>query len=344
MKVVSTVEKEIGVGIKGMGYYIPQKVITNHDIANMVETTDEWIQQKIGIKERHVCSEQEAASDLAIKAGERALTNAGIGPEELDLIIMTSLQPDHLDPLPCSLVQHKLGAVNAAAFNMSIGGCPDSIFSFVTACNYVLSGAYRTVMVVNAEVNSKFINWKDRSMCVFFGDGAGAWILQPVKKGKGLMGFTINNDGSKHDVIQAPAGGSRIPISKEVLEQGLHYPYMDSKKVFEFAVTVFPESVEGVLNKLNIKKENVKLFLSHQANFNIITTSLQKLGINMDRTFTNIDKYGNMSSASVPVVLAQALEHDLIKKDDIITLTAFGAGLAWGTCAIKWAGKEDFIA
>lgn len=343
MNIVDVRDKELSVGIKGMGYYIPEKVVTNHDIEKIVDTTDEWIQSHTGIKERHVCSSEQAASDLAIEAAKRALENAKVKAEDIDLIIMTTLQPDNTDPLPCSLVQHKLGAKNAAAFNMSVGGCPDSMFSFVTACNYILSGSYKNVLLVNSEVNSKFINWEDRTMCIFFGDGAGAWVLQPVKKGCGLIGFTLGNDGSGHDVIHCDAGGSRIPITKEALEKGLQYPHMDGKKVFEFATKVFPQSIEELFQKLDMSKDDVNLFLAHQANYFIIKKSLKKIGVGMDKTFTNIDKYGNMSSASVPVVLSQALEENLIHGGDVITLTAFGAGLAWGSCIIRWPKKEDFI-
>lgn len=342
-KAVNLTTNPFSVGIKGMGYYIPSKIVTNKDLETMVETTDEWIQKKIGIKERHICDATEAASDLAYKAAIKAIAQANIDVTEIDLIIMTTLQPDYTDPQPASLLKYMLGAKNAAAFNMSVGGCPDSIFGFISAANFVLSGFYKNVLLVNAEVNSKFINWNDRNMCVFFGDGSGAWILSPVKAEKGLLGYYWNNDGSGHDVIQVKAGGSRMPTTRETLEKGFNYPKMDGKKVFKFATTVFPESINTLLDALKINKDEVTLFLSHQANINIIKDSLAKLNVDFSKTYTNIDKYGNMSSASVPVVLAEALEKKLIKANDIITLSAFGAGLAWGSVAIKWPQKEDFL-
>ena len=343
MKVINLMERDFSVGIKGMGFYVPEKVVTNEDIAKLVDTSDEWIFEKIGIKTRHLCSDDQAVSDMAVEAGKIAIENAGIKPEDIDLIVMTTLQPDHRDPLTASLLQHKLGAVNAAAFNMCIGGCPDSVFSIVTAAQFIISGAYKTVLVVNSEANSKGMNWHDRNMCVFFGDGAGALVLQPVKKGKGILGYTIKNDGSGYEVIQIDAGGSRMPITEEVLKKGLHYPRMDAKKVFEFATKVFPESVKAILEELGIKKNELSLLISHQANINIIKKAMESLELPMEKTYTNIHKYGNMSSASVPVALIEAFNEGKIKPGDYISLSAFGAGLAWGTALIKWTAEDDFI-
>lgn len=343
MKVVNLYKNNYSVGIRGMGYYIPENKVTNDDIAKNVDTSDEWITEKTGIKTRYICSDEQAVSDMAVEAAKKAIHNAGISPLDIDLIVMTTLQPDHPDPLTASLVQHKIGAKNAAAFNMSIGGCPDSVFSFVTAAQFILSGAYKTVLLVNSEANSKGMNWKDRNMCVFFGDGAGAMILQPVKKGKGMLGYTIKNDGAGYDVINIEAGGSRVPITEEAVKQGLHYPKMDGKKVFEFATKVFPESLLKVLGVLGIDKDELDLVISHQANVNIIKKGMERLQLPMEKTFVNIHKYGNMSSASVPVALIEAFEADRIKPEDYVSLTAFGAGLAWGTILMNWPCKSDFI-
>jgi 3-oxoacyl-[acyl-carrier-protein] synthase-3 len=187
MRGINLSNNEISVGIKGMGYYVPERILTNEELEKTIDTTDEWIREKIGIKERHICTPEQAASDLGIEAANRALKNAGVKAEDIDLIIMTTLQPDHIDPLPCSLIQYRLGAINAAAFNMSIGGCPDSLFSFITAANYIISGTYKNVLLINSEVNSKLINWKDRTMCVFFGDGEGLGYYSLRRKEKDCL-------------------------------------------------------------------------------------------------------------------------------------------------------------
>mgnify|MGYP001431409913 CR=1 FL=1 len=340
--IVDLSNNDIGVGIRGMGYYIPEDIVTNHDMEKIVDTTDEWIQKKIGIKERHIAKLSQATSDLAIIAGERAIKESRLNPLDIDLVIVTTMTPDHIDPMPCSLVAYKLGCTNAAAFNLSVGGCPDSVYSIITAAQYIISGAFKNVLVINTEINSRFVNWEDRTTCVYFGDGAGAWVLAKTKKGKGILGFVLGADGSGYDTIIIDAGGSRMPITEFALDNKLNYLKMDGKKVFEFAIKVFPESIEQLLDKLNLTKNEISLYLSHQANINIINKSLEKIGVSEEKSYTNIDKYGNMTSASLPVVFAEALEKKLVKPQDIISLTAFGAGLAWGTMFIKLTDKEEF--
>lgn len=343
MKIVDVRENNINVGIRGMGYYVPDNIITNKDLEKTLDTTDEWIQEKIGIKERRIVSKEQAASDLAIEAGKRALNNANIDPKDIDLVITTSLQPDHRDPMPCCLIAYKLGCNNAAAFHMAIGGCPDSVYSLITASQYIFTGSCKNILLINTEVNSKSIDWNDRTTCVFFGDGAGAWVLSPVKKGKGILGYVLGTDGSGYDLIQADSGGSRQPITKDELAMKSNYIHMNGKKVFESAIRVFPESVNELLKLLNISKDDVALYLAHQANINIINKSLEIIGVGKDKTYTNIHKYGNMASASLPVVLADAIDEGLIKEDKTISLTAFGAGFAWGSVMIKWPFKEDYL-
>ena len=343
MKVVNLTHNEVGVGIRGIGYYVPENKITNEDLSKMVDISDEWITKKIGIKERYICNDNQAASDLAIPAAQMAIKNAGISAEDIDLIIMTTLTPDHSDPMTANLIQHKLGAKNAAAFNMSIGGCPDSIFSIATASQFITSGAYKTVLIVNAEVNSRLINWQDRTTCVIFGDGAGAVLLQATKKGCGILGFTINNDGSSYDVIHVKAGGSRMPASTEALEKRMNFLSMDGRKVWDFAVKVFPESVKCVLDELKINKDDLGLLVTHQANLNIIKKGMDLLGLPMEKTHTTVQKYGNTTSASVPITLAEACELGKVSPGDYVGLCAFGAGLAWGTVVMKWCKDDEFL-
>ena len=326
----------VSVGIKGLGFEVGENVVTNHDLAKFLDTNDDWIKEKIGISERKHASKDKALSDLALIAAKKALKAAGIDARELDLIIVSTITPDHTNVSTACLLQNLLGADKAAAFDISNGGCPGSVYSLVTGSKFIADGTYKNVLVIAGEIYSKFVNWKDRSICVYFGDGVGAAVLQPVEEGYGILAHTLGADGSGYNVLAAPAGGSRMPINEEILKQGLNYAKMDGKSIWEFATRVFPESVAQSAKKANIEVSDIDFLISHQANINIIKVGMEKLGLPMTKTYTNIDRYGNTGGASVFIALTEAVDKGLIKRDDNLALVAFGGGLAYGSIIIRW--------
>jgi len=264
--------------------------------------------------------------------------------DELDLVIVTSITPDHRDPTPASLVQHAIGAVNAAAFSVTVGGCPDSIFSFITAAQFILSGACRTVLVVNAEVLSRgLVDPQDRRTCVIFGDGAGAMVLRAVRPEVGLLGYMLDNDGSQYHAVCAEAGGSRRPIDEAVLRERAQYVRMDGRQVFEFGTKVLPESIRRVAALTGHTLEQIDLVVCHQASLRLIQRGMANLGLPMTKTFTNLEKYGNTGGASMPIALHDAVRNGLVRPGQTIALAAFGAGLAWGAAMLRWPAPEDFL-
>ena len=322
------------IGIKGIGYYVPNKTWNNRDLAKMVETSDEWIYNKTGIKERRIADPCEATSDLALYASLDALEDAGLTAGDIDLIILATSSPDMIQPSTAAILQGKLGAKNAAAFDIS-AVCAGFVFAITIAAGMMKGLGYKNVLVVGAETYSRILDWKDRNTCVFFGDGAGAVVLSESEE-PGFIGSYIMNNGRGWDVIKYPAGGSRIPTSHETVDKGLHAFAMQGKKVWEFATAVFPESIRTVTATHGYDVQDIDWVISHQANVNIIKTSMEKLGLPMEKTYTTIDKYGNTSGASVPITLAEAYKNGLFKKGDLITLIGFGGGLSWGSVLLKW--------
>ncbi|SKC76393.1 3-oxoacyl-ACP synthase III family protein [Maledivibacter halophilus] len=337
--------KEYGVGIRGVGYYVPEQVITNHDLAKEVDTSDEWIRTRIGVKERRRAANSECLSDLATEAGKKAIENAGLSPEDIDLIILTRVDPDHIDPATSFLVQDKLKAKNAAAFDTVVGGCPGSVYAMAIGANFVATGGCKNVLVIGGDVLSRnILNWKDRATCCFFGDGAGAMVLSRVKKGKGLQSYLLEVDGSKYDTCIIPAGGVAMPITEEnVDDKSARYLNMDNGAVWNFATTVFPDSIAKVVQEVGLENKDIDMVIAHQANINIIRTSLEKLGLSMEKTHTTIEKYGNTGGASPFITLTEAVELDKIKPGDNVAFVSFGAGLAWAGMLVQWNAKEDFI-
>lgn len=322
------------IGIKGIGYYVPNKTWDNRDLEKMVETSDEWIYNKTGIKERRIADPCEATSDLALYASLDALEDAGLTAGDIDLIILATSSPDMIQPSTAAILQGKLGAKNAAAFDIS-AVCAGFVFAITIAAGMMKGLGYKNVLVVGAETYSRILDWKDRNTCVFFGDGAGAVVLSESEE-PGFIGSYIMNNGRGWDVIKYPAGGSRIPTSHETVDKGLHAFAMQGKKVWEFATAVFPESIRTVTATHGYDVQDIDWVISHQANINIIKTSMEKLGLPMEKTYTTIDKYGNTSGASVPITLAEAYKKGLLKKGDLITLIGFGGGLSWGSVLLKW--------
>lgn len=324
------------VGITGLGSWLPDKVLTNQDLMKIIDTSDEWIVSRTGISERRIAAEQEAASDLGIRAARKALEDAGISAEELDLILVATITPDMFFPATACIVQKELGAVNAAAFDLS-AACSGFIYALAVGSQFVATGMYRNVLVVAAETLSKIVNWQDRNTCILFGDGAGAVVLQPVEEGYGILSFDLGADGNGGDLLKVAAGGSRKPTTMQTLQNKEHYLTMNGNEVFKFAVKIMEDTAVKSLRQAGLSTKDVDYFIPHQANTRIIDAAVKRLGLSPDKFYVNLDKYGNMSSASVPVALDEAVNNGYIRKGDTVVLVGFGAGLTWGSCVLKWA-------
>ncbi|MDD4894726.1 MAG: ketoacyl-ACP synthase III [Candidatus Omnitrophica bacterium] len=322
------------VGIVGVGEYLPQRVLTNADLEKLVDTSDEWITTRTGIKERRLASGDEAVSDLAINAAKEALANAHLNPEELDLIIIATITPDMQFPSVASIVQNALSAKTAVAFDIS-AACAGFVYALSIAQQFIGLGTYKIALVVGAEKLSSVTDWQDRNTCVLFGDGAGACILKEVKSG-GIISTYLGCDGSKLELLNLPAGGSRLPASHETVNARQHFLKMQGNELFKIAVKTMTDAAEKVLKQAGLKFSDVDLIIPHQANSRIIMAVGKRLGLSEDKIFLNIEKYGNMSSASTATALVEAVKEGRVKKGDIVLLDSFGAGLVWGACVIKW--------
>ncbi len=330
---------DLAVGITGVGSFVPQKIITNYDLANIVDTSNQWIIERTGIEERRIAEDTIATSDLATIAAQRAMEDAKVLPKDIDLILVATISPDHIFPSTACIVQDKIGAINAAAFDIN-AGCTGYIYALTTAKAFIKSGIYKRVLVIGSEVLSKIVNWKDRNTCILFGDGAGACVVEACEEGLGIIAEELGSDGSKGDVLTVPAGGSRKPSSLETLEKGLNYIQMDGKEVFKFAVRTMEKSSKAILKKAGLDSKDIDLLIPHQANIRIIDSAMKKLKLPREKVFINLNKYGNTSAASVPVALDEALKSKKIKKGDNLLLVAFGAGLTWGSILLKWNKGE----
>ncbi len=323
------------VGIAGSGFYVPKKVLTNFDLEKMVDTTDEWIRTRTGIRERRIADDNEATSDLAVEAARKALEDAQISPQKIDLIIVATLSPDYLFPSTACLVQDKLGIKDAWAFDVE-AACSAFIYALSVAEAYIKSGACKTALVIGAEVFSRIVDWKDRNSCILMGDGAGAVVLKEVENGKGILSTHLGADGSGASLLKQPAGGSRLPASEETVRQGLHYFKMQGNNVFKLAVRIMSESVITALKRAGLSNKDIDLIIPHQANIRILNAMVKRLSLPMEKLMINLDKYGNTTAASIPIALDEAVKQGRIKEGDIVVLVAFGAGLTWGAAVIRW--------
>lgn len=324
------------VGIIGIGSYKPEKIMTNADLEKMVETSNEWIVSRTGIEERRIAEDSQATSDLALEAAKQALENAKVSPEEIDLIIVATMTPDYFTPATAALVQDKLGAKNAAAFDLS-SACSGQVYALVTAQNFVATGMYKKALVIGAETLSKVIDWTDRNTCILFGDGASAMVLGEVEKDYGIKAFNLGADGSGEKALLVPAGGSRMPATKETVEGKEHFLKMMGKEVFKFAVNVIPETVGKTLEKANMKMSDIDLIVPHQANYRIVSAAAKKMDYPEDKFYMNLNKMGNTSGASIGIALCEAYENGLVKKGDNLVFVGFGAGLSYASLVLKWA-------
>jgi 3-oxoacyl-[acyl-carrier-protein] synthase III len=321
--------------IIGMGYYTPPQVMTNADMEKLVDTTDEWITTRTGIKERHVAPAGVAASDLGKEAALKALKQAQIKPEDIDLIILASISPDMVFPSTACVVQHKIGAINAACFDIN-AACSGFPYALTIAAQFIETGFYKNVLVVAAEALTHLVDWQDRSTCVLFGDGAGAAVVTKSQDGHGLLASYLGADGSYVDLLKMPAGGSLLPATHETVEQRLHFLKMAGADVFKVAVRTMEKAAREVLKTLNLSVDDVDCLIPHQANLRIITAVYERLGLPAEKVFLNVHRYGNMSAASTCVALIEAIEAGIVKKDSLVVIAAFGAGFTWGASVIRW--------
>lgn len=324
--------------ITGVGICVPDQVLTNDELAKYTETTAEWIESRTGINKRHIASPEQAASDLGVIAADQALTNAGLSAKDVDLIIAATATPDMLFPATACIIQHKLGLKNTAAFDLE-AGCSGFIYALNIGSHFITSGQYRTVLVIGTEVLSRLLDWEDRETSVIMGDGAGAVVLQPSLPGYGILSCCLGADGSGGEFLRLPAGGSRMPITHQAIDQKMHLFKMNGPEVFRFAMRKVPEAINQVLALSQTSLEEVSLIVPHQANLRILEAVARVMDISMDKFIVNMDRYGNTSSASIPIALYEALAEGRINHGDHIVLTGFGAGLTWGAIHMCWQTK-----
>lgn len=325
-----------GAVITGTGSFTPEKVLTNADLEKMVDTTDEWITSRSGIKERRIADKETAASDLCFEATKKAMAEAKIKPEELDLILIGTVTPDYLLPSTACILQDRLGAKNAAVMDI-VAACSGFLYGLSVAQAFIYSGKYKTILVIGVEVLSKITNWNDRNTCVLFGDGAGAAIVQRTQENnKGILATYLCGDGSLANLLHIPVGGTRTPLTKENIDKGDQYIKMEGSEVFKSAVRSMGDAATRALKEANISSEQIDLLIPHQANIRIIEATAKRLKLPMEKVFVNIDKYGNTSAASIPIALDEARKSGRIKPGYITLLVAFGAGFTWGSAVIRW--------
>lgn len=330
-------KKEAGKRIKitGTGIYVPDKILTNADLEKMVDTSDEWIISRTGIKERRVASEDQATSDLAIEAGREALNSAGLKAKDIDLIIVGTSTPDTIFPSTGCWVQKGLGAGNVPAFDVS-AGCTGFLYGMILAEGMILSGAHKRILLIGSELLTKITNWEDRNTCVLFGDGAGAVVLEESDDESGMLSSYWKADGNLGELLYQPAGGSRIPATDQSVAQHLHYLQMKGNEVFKHAVKKMGEAAVEALKSAGLKKEDVDYLIPHQANMRIIEATGRRLKLPREKVFSNIHKYGNVSVASIPISIHELSEGGKLNKGNIVLMVAFGAGFTWAAVAYRW--------
>jgi len=321
--------------ITGVGSYVPAKILTKADLEKMVDTSDEWITTRTGVKERRLAADDEFTSDLAYKAAVVAMQRAGVTGEQIDLIITATITPDIPFPSTSCLVQQKIGARRAAAFDIE-AACSGFIFGLEVAQQFIMSRTYDTVLVIGAEKLSSIVDWKDRNTCVLFGDGAGAAVLQNRPNAHGLLTAVMGSDGEKANLLFMPGGGSRCPATAQSVQSRLHYLRMEGKETFKNAVQAMQTAAEEALRRCEIDITRVKCVIPHQANRRIIEAVGERLGAKPEQLFINVDKYGNTSAASVAIALDEAVTSGIVQRGDLILLVVFGAGLTWGAAVIEW--------
>ena len=325
----------ISAGIIGVGMYAPEKVLTNAELAGMLNVTEEWIETMSGIRERHIAAPSQAASDLGAVAAQRALAQAGVSSDEVDLIIVSTSTPDMQFPSTACIIQERLGIKNVPAFDLT-AVCSGFVYALTVGAQFIANEFYRTVLVIGTEAVSRVINWSDKDTCMLIGDGAGAVVLRQVPSGHGVLSAKLGADGSGASFMMVPAGGSRKPTTAEVIEKKMNKIQMNGQEVFKFAMKKLPEVTEQALELANLHTEDLKLIIPHQANRRIIEAAARRMELPMEKFMVNVERYGNTSSATIPIALYEALETGRIESGDLIALTGFGGGLAWGSLIMRW--------
>ncbi len=323
--------------ITGWGMAVPTKLLTNSDLAKMVDTDDEWIQSRTGIKQRHIASEDKSTASLAKDAALNALRVANLNPIDVELIIVSTSSPEHVFPATACLVQDQIGATHAGAFDLS-AACSGFIYALNMATQAIRSGSMTNVLVIGAETLSRFVNWEDRNTCVLFGDGAGAFVLQAGEEPGGVLSAVMRSDGSGGDLLSLPAGGSRLPASVETIQNKQHTIHMNGREVFRFATRVIVQATKEAISSAQLKIDDVQLIIPHQANLRIIEAAMRGLELPPDRYFINIERYGNTSTASIPIATCEAISQGRLKAGDNTVFVGFGAGLTWGSALVRWTG------
>ncbi len=325
--------------IAGWGKYVPESILTNRRLEQMVETSDEWIYSRTGIRERRIASPAETVSTMSVAASQAALSVAGLDPADLDLIIAGTSSPDYLMPAAASMIQEELKAERAAAFDLR-AGCAGFVYGLSVGTQFIASGMYQNVLVLGAEITSKFIDWEDRNTCILFGDGAGAVVLQAHDEPTGLVASNLGSQGADYSALYVPGGGSKHPFSQDVLDRGLQHIRMDGQRLYKFAVSTPVRVARETLDSAGLTIDDIKLMIPHQANMRIVESICKRLGIPEDRVFVNIDKYGNTSAASIAIALCEAAEEGRLEPGDHILLLGFGAGLTWAAGVVRWGVPE----
>ncbi len=328
-------EKGYKASITGVGSFLPEKVLTNNDLSKMLDTTDEWITKRTGIRERRIVENGVAASDLAVEASLRALDDAKVLPTEVDLIVTSTITPDCLFPSTSCYVQEKIGAQNAGAFDL-LAACAGFVYALSVAKSFIASGAMKTVLVVGAECMSKITDYTDRSTCILFGDGAGAVVVQQGNGRREIITTDLGSDGSQAELLTLPAGGSKLPASRETVDSRSHYIKLRGKEVFKQAIINMVDVITKAAAENNIRVEDIDMVIPHQSNIRIIEAAMEKLKLPKEKAYVNINRYGNTSSASIPIAMDEIEKGKLLKPGDTAVLVAFGGGLTWSSSIIKW--------
>ncbi|MCH7663716.1 MAG: ketoacyl-ACP synthase III [Chloroflexi bacterium] len=323
--------------ITGWGMHVPEKILTNAEIAKMVDTDDEWIRDRTGIEERRIASEQDTCASLGAQAATNALRVAKLHPSEVDLIITATSSPEYLFPATACIIQDRIGAVKAGAFDIS-AACTGFIYAIEMAAQSIRGGSVKNALVIGTETLSRIVDWTDRETCILFGDGAGAFVLQASDFPGGVLSSMMRSDGSGAEALWVPAGGSAIPTSLQTVQEGLHFVKMNGREVYRFATRVMAQGAREVIEKANLDIDDIDLFIPHQANKRIIEAAARGLKVSMDRIVVNVQKYGNTSTASIPIATCEAIEEGRLKPGDTVVFVGFGGGLTWGAIASTWTG------
>lgn len=326
--------------ITGWGMSVPEKILTNDDLAQMVDTNDEWIRERTGIRQRHIAGKEDTTASLATAAATNALRVAKLAPTEVDLIIVATSSPEYTFPSTASIVQDRLGAGRAGAFDLS-AACTGFIFALNIASQAIRSGSIRNALVIGSETLSRIVDWTDRSTCILFGDGAGAFVLQAREEIGGVLSAVMRSDGSGADLLSIPGGGSVNPATSQTILEGLHFIHMNGNEVFRFATRVMASASKEAIEKAGLRTEDIQLIIPHQANLRIIQAAARGLKLPMERFLVNVDRYGNTSTASIPIAVCEAAEQGLLKSGDNTVMVGFGAGLTWGALAVYWTGPFE---